>query len=274
MDIPISLNSREIGECIYCGTRDSPLGKEHAVPFALNGSMTLLKASCQQCADITHRFERDVTRSLWPDVRNALGMQSRRRDKRSATLPLLLQRGGIREEIQVPRSEFPVYLVTPLFPPPAVFWIKQPVKGVFSNLGVMHLAGPTFKEASDRYPGAEFVGAHTNFSPADFARTLAKIGFCAAIAALGIAAFTHTPIRKVILGSDPCVGHWVGGWQGEPVTETNQGLHAIKVTCSTIKPDIHVFVRLFAQFGAPEYQVFLGEADPAFVASDEWRWTR
>lgn len=34
---------------------------------------------------------------------------------------------------------------------------------------------------------------------------------------------------------------------------------------------IHAFVRLFAQFGAPEYHIVLGEADPTFVASNEWR---
>jgi hypothetical protein len=35
-----AIQSREIGECIYCGTRDAPLGKEHAVPYGLNGSWT------------------------------------------------------------------------------------------------------------------------------------------------------------------------------------------------------------------------------------------
>jgi hypothetical protein len=274
MDWTISTtNGREIGECIYCGSRDS-LSTEHAVPFGLNGQWTLPKASCNKCAEITHRFERGVMRHLWPDVRNALAMQSRRRDKRSPTLPLIVQRDGIREEIRVQRSEFPVYLSTPLFPPPAISWIKEPVRGVFANLEMLHIAGPTFKVASQKLPGAEFVGSHSNFSPEDFARTIAKIGFCAAVSALGLAAFTHTPIRKIILGSDQCIGHWVGGWHGEPMTETNQGLHAIKIRCGSPRPGIHVFVRLFAQFGAPEYHVMLGEADPAFVASDKWPWPR
>jgi len=209
-------------------------------------------------------------RSLWPDIRNALAMQSRRRDKRSPTLSLVVQRGEVRETIQVSRSEFPVYLPTPLFPPPAVFWRSQPIRGVFTNLDAIHIAGPTFEEASKRYPGAEFVGAHTNFSPEDFGRTLAKIAFCVAVHGLGLAAFTHTPIRKVILGSDPCIGHWVGSWHGEAVNDTHGGLHAIKVQRSMTGSNIHVFVRLFAQFGAPEYHIVLGEADPVFVASDEW----
>jgi hypothetical protein len=240
VNIPVPVNAREIGECIYCGTRDAPLGKEHAVPYGLNGPWTLLKASCDACAKITHRFERDTMRSLWPDIRNALAMQSRRRDKRSQTLPLVVEHDGVRETIQVSRSEFPIYLPTPLFPPPALFWRSKPIRGVFTNLDAIHIAGPTFKEASQRYPGANFVGAHTNFSPEDFARTLAKIGFCAAVHGLGLAAFTHTPIRKVILGSDPCIGHWVGSWHGDPVNDTHEGLHAIKVQRSLAGSDIHV----------------------------------
>src|SRR5882724_4411908 len=98
-------------------------------------------------------------RSLWPDIRNVLAMQSRRGEKRSLTLPLVVQRDGVREIIQVPRSEFPTYLNTPLFPPPAVFWRSQPVRGVFTNLDTIHVAGPTFEQASQRYPGADFVGA-------------------------------------------------------------------------------------------------------------------
>src|SRR5271170_3052006 len=138
MDIFIP-NAPEIGQCIYCGTRDEPLGKEHGVPFSLNGPWTLLRASCAACAKITSRFERDVTRCLWPDIRNILAMQSRRSNQRSSTLPLVLQRDGIKEVVQVPRKEYPVYLSTPLFAPPAVLWRPQPVRGVFANLDLIHI---------------------------------------------------------------------------------------------------------------------------------------
>ena len=274
VDTKISLNGREIGECIYCGARDEPLSTEHAVPYGLNGPWTLLRASCETCAKITQRFERDVMRCLWPTVRNVLGMQSRRRDKRSPTrsptLPLVLLRDGVKEVVQVPRTQYPTYLATPLFPPPGSFWSGKPVRGVFANLEMMHVCGPTFQQASKDYPGANFVGAHTNFSGEDFARTVAKIGFCAAVSALGLGAFTHTPIRNVILGSDHCIGYWVGQWWGEPVNGIRGGLHEIRLMCSQPGSQIHAFVRLFAQFGAPEYHVLLGPADPQFVASSDW----
>jgi hypothetical protein len=34
--------------------------------------------------------------------------------------------------------------------------------------------------------------------------------------------------------------------------------------------EIHAIIRLFAQFGAPEYHVMLGPADPTYVASSAW----
>ena len=73
------------------------LGTEHAIPYGLNGPWTLLGASCHTRAKITTRFEHDVMRRLWPDVRNVLAMQSRRWNKRSAALPLVLQRNGLKE---------------------------------------------------------------------------------------------------------------------------------------------------------------------------------
>ena len=87
---------------------------------------------------------------------------------------------------------------------------------------------------------------------------------------MGIGAFTNTPIRKVILGTDQHIGQWVGSWWQEPVNGTNGGLHEIRVVLSEPGKEIHAIIRLFAQFGAPEYHVMLGPADPTFVASSAW----
>lgn len=217
VDHYVSPQGREIGECIYCGERDALLYTEHGIPYGLNGDWTLRRASCAACAKITSGFEREAMRRLWPDVRNVLSMQSRRRDKRASSIKAVLQRDGVRETVEVSRTKFPTYMLTPLFPPPAVFWTDVPVSGVFANLAVKHLCGPTFAEASKEYPGVEFFGVSTSFSAVEFARMLAKIGFCAAVASVGIGAFTNSPIRKIILGSDPCIGHWVGSWWREPI---------------------------------------------------------
>ena len=49
-----------------------------------------------------------------------------------------------------------------------------------------------------------------------------------------------------------------------------KGAHTIQVHASG--SDVHVILRLFAQFGTPEYHVVLGEADPEFVRSGAWPW--
>jgi hypothetical protein len=239
------------------------------VPYGINGPWTLLRASCDACAKLTHRFERDTLRSLWPAVRNALAMQTRRPEERSNTLPLVVTRGGARETIHVSKADYPVYLPVPLFPAPGVVSGRPLRRGVFTNMDTLHLAGPSFEEASARFPGAEFVGAHANFSPEDFARMIGKIAFCGAVYALGPVPFRNSPIKGVVLGTDPHIGHWVGCWEGEEVNPP-KGLHALQIRCSGT--DIHVILRLFAQFGAPEYHVVLGPADPAFVASPQWPW--
>lgn len=195
-------------------------------------------------------------------------MQTRRPGKRSPNLSLVLESEGTRKTILLPLNEFPLYLPTPLFRPPGVLTGGPPSPEMSAELRFIHVAGPSFEEVGLRY-GVDFVGARLKFSPTEFARTLAKIAFGAAIYVLGVAPFTKTPIRRAILGEDPCIGHWVGSWTGEPMNEA-KGLHAIQVRASGT--DIHVILRLFAQFNAPEYLVVLGPADSNFVKSGAWPW--
>src|SRR5256885_12100076 len=75
--LPVPKNARDIGACIYCGSTKGALQREHAVPFGLNGTRTLLRASCAACADITHRFERDTLKALWPALRAEFALRTR-----------------------------------------------------------------------------------------------------------------------------------------------------------------------------------------------------
>lgn len=195
-------------------------------------------------------------------------MQTRRPEKRSLSIPLVLESDGFQRTIHVSPTEFPLYLPTPVFPLPSIL-TGMPLDLRLSNqLNFTHIAGPSFEEVSLIH-GVDFVGARLTFSPEQFARTLAKIAFSAAIYVLGIAPFTNTPIRRVILGEDPCIGRWVGSWTGEPMNET-KGLHSMQVRANG--SEIHVILRLFAQFSAPEYLVVLGPADPDFVKSEACPW--
>jgi hypothetical protein len=133
----------------------------------------------------------------------------------------------------------------------------------------IHIAGPSSESVLHRYTDVDFVGARVTFLPEEFARTLAKIAFSAGVYALGLAPLRRSPIRRIVLGKDRDVWQWVGSWTGNPMNEP-KGLHAMQVRASG--PEIHVILRLFAQFGAPEYHVVLGAADPEFARSDAWPW--
>ena len=106
-DLSVPANGRFIGECIYCASTER-LTREHAVPYGLNGAWTLHDASCDVCAGITHRFERDTLKSLFPAVRTVLAMQTRRPRERPKTLPLVLETGDVQRVVQVAPTEFPL----------------------------------------------------------------------------------------------------------------------------------------------------------------------
>ena len=171
--------------------------------------------------------------------------------------------------MHVPRDEYPVYLPTPKFSPPLAFGSVQDREASKVDMQFIHVAGPTFEEVAQRYR-ASFAGARLSFSPKEFKRTLAKIAFAAAVYAIGVKPFTSTPIRKIILNEDPGISKWVGSWDGEQVNP-GTGLHEMQVRARGA--EIHVILRLFAQFQTPEYHVVLGEADPSFVSSEAWPWT-
>ena len=266
--LPVPSNARVVGECIYCASTKEPLTKEHAVPYGLNGPWTLLAASCAGCSDITHRFERDTLKCLYPAIRAVLAMQTRRPKERPRTLPLVLENQGARRTEYVTLTEFPLYLPTPILPPPGVVDGRTPAAAWSIDLRLIHIAGPPFEAVAKRFAPVDFVGARINFAPENFARTLAKIAFAAAVYALGLQPVRQSPIKRVILGQDRA-GHLVGTWTGDPITES-KGTHAMQLR--TRGTDLHVILRLFAQFGAPEYHVVLGPADPEFVRSDAWPW--
>ena len=268
-NLSVPANGRFIGECIYCASTER-LTREHAVPYGLNGAWTLHDASCDVCAGITHRFERDTLKSLFPAVRTVLAMQTRRPKERPKTLPLVLETGCAQRVVQVAPTEFPLYLPIIEFPPPGFVDGRPPDQDIPTPvLDFRHLAGPSFADVASRYPGVDFIGARVNFAPEYFARTLAKIGYCAAVFALGVTPFRDAPIRRVIRGEDRRVWHWVGSWTGEEQNPP-KGLHGIKVLAAGT--DVHVILRLFAQFGAPEYHVAIGPAAPDFVNSPDWPW--
>jgi hypothetical protein len=259
-------NSRRIGECIYCGNTQPPLTKENIIPKGLNGEWTLLDASCNACSIVTSKFEKDTLKSLWPFVRTGLNMKTRRLKDRPKTIPLVTEKNGNQNVFQVLPLEYPLYLPMPEFELPSILKNKLSPTNSQPTIQFIHISGPTFKGIGENQ-GLSFVGTRINFSPADFARTIAKIGYCAAVMTMGVSPLRNAPIRQVILGSDPCIGYLVGSWHGDPENITD-GLHGIMVRMAGAV--CHVNIRLFAQFSAHENHVVVGEVDQSQIDIDNW----
>jgi hypothetical protein len=100
----LSNNSPKIGRCIYCGCEEGPLRREHVVPYGLNGPWTLLRASCESCAKITRRLEREALKNVYGAFRVALAMQTRRPNDRPKTLALVLEKDSTSVDNSGPRE--------------------------------------------------------------------------------------------------------------------------------------------------------------------------
>lgn len=133
-NLPVPSNAPDIGECIYCGSSANDLGKEHAIPYGLNGPWTLLRASCSRCADITHRFERDTLRSLLSPVRTVLAMQTRRPQLRPRSLALVLESNGVQRTIQVATERIPAIPADPHISPARLpYWCASVSEDLYST---------------------------------------------------------------------------------------------------------------------------------------------
>jgi hypothetical protein len=182
---------------------------------------------------------------------------------------LVIEDRGQQRVLETPLDEYPVYLPSPVWLEPGVVAGRPREASTPFRLEFRHLAGPTFEALAQQYQPCDFVGTRLSFSPREFARMLAKVAYCAAVHTIGISPLRQSPIRAVILGHDPAVAHWVGTWAGTEINRPS-GLHAMQLRSAGSQ--LHVVLRLFAQFGAPEYHVVLGEASQDFVDSDAWPW--
>lgn len=253
---------RVVGACIYCGAGpapDAPLGDEHVVPYGLSGEWVLRDASCPSCADVTSNVERDVLRNALLPLRAKLGLRTRRKRERPATLPLVARCGdGPDAEhvtLHLPAAEHPGTVFFPRFPPAAALRPRASYGGGTDVLGSYLFYAERERLARLRAElGAATFTARATFKPAAFARTVAKIGYAFAVACVGLDALedavAEVPARPVVLGHTADVSRWVGGDWSAPVNPA-EGRHA--VTLTQVDGWLTAFVRLFAGYGAPEY---------------------
>jgi len=255
-----------IGKCIYCGSTQEPLGREHAIPFGLNGTIVLPKASCARCATITSELERYCLRRLLGNFRVSLNFRTRRKRQRPGTLPLTVQFPDGREEtLQVSADEYPWALHLPVFPPArALRGLTPDATGdTTEGGGIVHFYDETKVLGFMRDHGLESMNAGS-LDPQRFARFIAKIAHSAAVSEFGVDSFA--PLATgMILGESDVMNYLVGcGWPEDP--PASEALHTVRFKTHEETGMIIVFVRLFVRLGTPEYHVLVGVKPGGHVA--------
>ncbi len=247
--------TRRIGKCIYCGRSNERLSREHVVPEGLDGDLTLTAASCGRCGTITAKFERDLLRDALGPARIGLRLRTKRPDERPTHLPLQVERAGKRFEIPIAAEDYPAAVVLPIFPPPGYLSGRSPGSGIqILDVASAQLSGIPLAELHRKY-GYDYTGTRLMYRPVQFARAIAKIGYGFAVLRLGLERFAERYVVPAVLGEDRDIGHWVG-CDSTALPPAQPALHAL--TLHKNGKEIHTIVRLFAQFGAPEYRVVVG----------------
>ena len=168
-----------VGYCIYCGTSEQELSKEHILPRSLGGNLILPQASCERCACIIGKFEQTCARFMFGPYRIRMQMPTRNPKERPTTLPLkILKRDGSKTTVDLPASVHPSALVMCKFAPPTILTGLESEKRhhleihAYANSNILRL-----------YSRLRAKALHLgSFDALAFSRMIAKVAHGAAIA--------------------------------------------------------------------------------------------
>ena len=248
-----------VGACIYCGTSEGRLTKEHIIPLGLGGNWILPKASCDTCSAITRDIEQFCLRPMRGPFRIRLRLPTRRPKERPTTLPLeIIRTDGVRERTTVPAEDLPGVCFGFRWPAPGVLLGKPPAENFEGELVARFIEQEVWAHATP--DGRKVKLGAVNMLL--FARMLAKIAHSYAVANLGLSAFSPM-LPDLILGRSAAAPWLVGGDASGPPPETELSLHHVYLQhCLTSGVEyVLVAVRLFAFVGMPRYHVVVGAAN-------------
>ena len=251
---------KPVGHCIYCGDTED-LRDEHIVPYGLGGNLILPKSSCGMCADITSKFERSVQRgSFWP-ARIFRDIQSRRKHRKAPEkYPLIVERNGKEETIQISLEEYPILLPFPIFAVPAYLNPEGYEKGIILEGMASVSFGPRPEHVLTKFGADRLSVQPKGDKPVDFARMIAKIAFSMAVAAGALEQLeeSNSPVLSAILGKTDDIGRWVGTIT-EPTTQHEKHLHRVLIHRDEQKNLLVGGVHIFSDSQTPHYGVIIGK---------------
>jgi hypothetical protein len=263
-----------IGRCIYCGNTElKELSDEHCVPESLNGIFKLLKASCGRCRDMTSAFEGNITHHALGKLRAAMQFKGKSKRKKTRATSYAVE---VKNEGEAKLVDMPVEAIIGLMPALDVGVPTYLADKFFSDIsdvptGLKGVAGFGVFRSREKTRafldgiGAESISAKRNMDVFEFARLLAKIAYCIAIANLyeyKIGTFDdieEAHVLPLIRGdvSDP----WRFVGKAAPIfTEENPDTSPHRIATTVKEGEILAHIQLFAPWRGPEYLVAVGRA--------------
>jgi len=253
--------SRTIGYCIYCGSKDGRLTKEHVVPRGLGGNRkidgfhhapVLKAASCDICQKITHSVEEYCLQDMFDPIRIRLGLKQSAPPSKILTRLTLLDGTGV-ERMEDPTSATAV-LTLPLFAeaprhlePETPRYIRLTSATIFPT--------PTQPDKSDA-----IVAHNSKIDVKLYERMIAKMG-------LGLAICKHGPhkisslVGKFIRGEEADgYGKYVFGVPLDkgPSNEETSIMFTVEEKALNGVTYVFSYIRLFPLFGTPTHGVLVG----------------
>lgn len=234
------------------------LSEEHVIPRGLLGKLILPKASCKRCAKITGGFEGACLQNTFGVLRARLGIKPRhKKDVRTQHKQTFITNEGVSRTEVMPIDRTPF----------GVFGILLPLPGMVSGLATHPdrveariWMNPLDEKILDELPEGERV-IMGEFRLDYFARMLAKIAHAHTVALVGLRGFKPV-LPNIILGHDNNWQHFVGGYSETiPADDSKDRLHSLTLNVRELLGGRYFVsdVRLFGNYGAPVYQVVVGE---------------
>jgi hypothetical protein len=260
------------GECIYCGAlaKDVELTDEHIVPLSLGGDAVILHGSCKNCAGETTKLENEIGHKVLWEFRAHINAPTRRKKKRPKELPFTYAiAGGEKQTKTVPIADHPFFVPMPVWGQPG-FLVGKPPEREFEHhkAHVFYSVPPNIKETLGLEDGvlAEIPFPEFRINHDLYARGIAKIAYCDAVARFGLHKFRRLVMPDLILGRYACVPYFVGCKLDDPPPPTPRNVqHEITVGPEVVN-GVRVLVsriRLFSNSGVeghgpPVYEVVIG----------------
>jgi hypothetical protein len=246
-----------VGQCIYCGKKDTKLSNEHIIPLGLNGFLLLKRASCAACASITSDFEREVLRKSLLESRIGLDLPTRNKTKRPKNIKLTVQKNGAERIIQLdPKENFSAMSFIEYLPP-AYLEGRKVEKGISVYASrIVQVSGPSIEDLKKKYD-FDSLSISTVWGANYFPRLLAKIAYGCAVAEFGLENIEKNYVLPYIMGEKfDGISEWVGTAKDKIITE--KGFHTVRGGVNE-KMDIIIRIKLFDLWDVPEYLVVVGK---------------